>query len=259
MNVTEKESYGTLPSPVRTGYTFDGWFTSGGVRITDNATVDITESQTLYAHWTQIPPKSYTVTFDANGGTVSPATKTVTVGETYGIMPTPIKDGYTFDGWWHMTSSGDGGVKISGSFVVNLNGPETLQAHWIKNEVVMRFVDVPTDYCLYDAIYWAVGEGVTKGTTDTTFSPKVTCSTAHIITFLWRAFGSPEPTVENPYTDLNMGSYFAKAAIWAYEKDLVSGDSFNGGKPCTRSSAAECQHLTFGHDKKPLVERLIFS
>ena len=155
----------------------------------------------------------------------------------YGSLPIPVRDGYAFDGWF--TS---GASQVTSSTIVNLSGNQELQAHWTKvepviqkTEPVVQFVDVPeTSFC-FDAVQWAVENGVTKGTTATTFSPQTTCSTAHIITFLWRAKGCPEPSISNPFSDLNPESYFAKAAIWAFEKGLVSGNIFNGGKPCTRA------------------------
>ena len=98
------------------------------------------------------------------------------------------------------------------------------------------FDDVlPGAYC-FDPVVWAVERGVTNGTTDTTFSPSDTCKTAHILTFLWRANGSPEPSAANPFSDVPSGSYYEKAAVWAYENGLVSGNAFNGDSFCTRAA-----------------------
>lgn len=98
------------------------------------------------------------------------------------------------------------------------------------------FTDVATTSPYADAINWAVEKGITSGTTATTFSPNATCTTAQILTFLWRAKGSPEPTITNPFTDLKDTDYYYKAAIWAYEKGLISGTTLSGGTPCSRSS-----------------------
>lgn len=87
---------------------------------------------------------------------------------------------------------------------------------------------------------WAVDKGITAGTSKTTFSPNSTCTTAQILTFLWRSQGSPEPTSKtNTFTDIKESDYFYKAALWAKENNIVSRDStvFNGNTPCTRSSA----------------------
>lgn len=99
-----------------------------------------------------------------------------------------------------------------------------------------RFSDVAEDAYYAQAVNWALERGITSGTTPTTFSPGVTCTTGQILTFLWRANGSPAPTVENPFTDLDRDSYCAQAALWAYEKGLVSGTVFGADRPCTRSA-----------------------
>lgn len=93
-----------------------------------------------------------------------------------------------------------------------------------------------TDY--YAApVLWAVENSVTSGTSATTFSPNNTCTTAQILTFLWRAKGSPEPTEKtSPFTDIKESDYYYKAALWAKENGLISGTTFNGNAPCTRAS-----------------------
>lgn len=126
--VTAGSPYGELPTPTRDGYTFDGWYTSatGGERITAASTVERTAGHTLYAHWTGAV-QSYTVSFDANGGSVSPSGKTVIQGEPYGTLPTPTRSGYDFDGWYISSS---GGTQITASTVVERTANHTLYAHW---------------------------------------------------------------------------------------------------------------------------------
>lgn len=97
------------------------------------------------------------------------------------------------------------------------------------------FVDVKKKDYYADAVVWAVDKGITTGTSATTFSPNVTCTVAQIMTFLWRANGAPQPSCANPFTDVPENAYYAKAALWAYEKGLVSGSTFGGDAPCTRS------------------------
>ena len=77
--------------------------------------------------------------------------------------------------------------------------------------------------------------GVTAGTSPTTFSPDLTCTTAQILTFLFRANGSPLHSFENPFTDVKESDYFYNAATWAGELGLVDGQTFGGNSPCTRS------------------------
>lgn len=98
------------------------------------------------------------------------------------------------------------------------------------------FDDVPADAYFAEAVAWAVKGGVTAGTSDTTFSPDQTCTTAQILAFLWRASGEPEPRTENPFTDVSSGDYYYKAALWAFEMGLVGEGTFNGNSPCTRSA-----------------------
>lgn len=96
------------------------------------------------------------------------------------------------------------------------------------------FSDVLSNAYYYDAVKWAVENRITSGTSATTFSPDTTCTTAQILTFLWRANGSPEPTTTAAFTDIPADAYYAKAAAWAAEKGMVSGTTFGGDTPCTR-------------------------
>ncbi len=96
------------------------------------------------------------------------------------------------------------------------------------------FTDVSADAYYADAVKWAAKEGIAGGTSATTFSPDATCTTAQILTFLWRVNGSPEPAAAASFTDVPADAYYAKAAAWAAEKGLVSGATLNGDAPCTR-------------------------
>lgn len=101
------------------------------------------------------------------------------------------------------------------------------------------FNDVkPGDY-FYDAVNWAVEKGITTGTSATTFSPNASCTRAQIVTFLWRASGSPEPkTASNPFTDVAANAYYCKAVLWAVENGITTGTSattFSPDSPCTRA------------------------
>lgn len=96
------------------------------------------------------------------------------------------------------------------------------------------FTDVAANSAFAPAISWAVENGVTTGKTPTTFAPNENCTNGQILTFLWRANGSPEPTIDNPFTD-SIPASFQKAAVWAHEKGLVSGGVFGSDTPCTRS------------------------
>lgn len=101
------------------------------------------------------------------------------------------------------------------------------------------FTDVPASAYYYDAVLWAVENGVTEGTSATTFSPDMSCTRAQMVTFLWRAAGSPEPvTTTNPFTDVNSGVYYYDAVLWAVEQGITSGTSATTFAPdatCTRA------------------------
>lgn len=120
------QSYGELPTPVRANYIFDGWFTSkdGGTQVTSDTIVSALVNQTLYAHWT---PKTFTVTFNANGGTVSNNSKTVVYGSKLGTLPTPTQDYYDFDGWFTAATGGD---KVTADTVFTSSKNEIYYAHW---------------------------------------------------------------------------------------------------------------------------------
>ena len=133
--VTYAAVYGDLPTPTRAGYTFAGWWTapSGGTQVTATTTVSITSAQTLYAHWTL---NTYNVTFDANGGSVSSASKTVTYAAAYGDLPVPTRAGHTFAGWWTAAS---GGTQVTTSAKVSITSAQTLYAHWTLNTYNVTF------------------------------------------------------------------------------------------------------------------------
>ncbi|MCC8044360.1 MAG: InlB B-repeat-containing protein, partial [Clostridiales bacterium] len=128
MEVTYGTAYGSLPEATRKGYTFLGWYTAvdGGSKVTGETTVSTAEHHTLYAHW---KVKSYTVTFDANGGSVSTESKKVTYEKAYGTLPTPKRSGYKFSGWYTKAS---GGSKVTKTTTVSKASAHTLYAHWTK-------------------------------------------------------------------------------------------------------------------------------
>ncbi len=87
------------------------------------------------------------------------------------------------------------------------------------------FEDVDANAWYADAVEWAVEQGVTSGTSDTTFSPDATCTRAQMVTFLWRANGSPKAAGANPFTDVSSGAYYYDAVLWAAEKGITGGTS----------------------------------
>jgi len=132
-SVTVGSAYGTLPTPTRTGYTFNGWFTAqtGGTQVTSSTTVTQTADHTLYARWTEESesPTIATVTYNANGGSVSPTSASVMVGSAYGTLPIPTRTGYTFTGWF---TAQTGGTQVTSSTTVTQTADHTLYARWTE-------------------------------------------------------------------------------------------------------------------------------
>ena len=175
---------------------------------------------------------SYTLTFDTNGGSaISKVSKTS--GTTVDLTGyTPTRDGYTFDGWY---SNRELTIKVTS---IKLTSNTTIYAKWTAKSD-MSFTDVADKAYYRDAVEWAVDNGITKGTTATTFSPNATCTRAQAVTFLWRAAGSPEPETRTmPFTDIPVGSYYYDAVLWAVENGITKGTSdttFSPNMTCTRA------------------------
>jgi len=116
----------------------------------------------------------------------------------------------------------------------------TVEATFMEdNSMLNFFVDVPAGAYCYDAVLWAAKEGITAGTTATTFSPNATCTRAQAVTFLWRAAGSPAPQSHvMPFTDVAEGSYYHDAVLWAVENGITKGTTdttFSPNAKCTRA------------------------
>ena len=102
----------------------------------------------------------------------------------------------------------------------------------------MPFTDVPVGSYYYDAVLWAVENGITKGTSDTRFSPNMTCTRAQIVTFLWRSEKSPAAGSRNPFADVKSTAYYADAVLWAVKEDITKGTTsttFSPDADCTRA------------------------
>ena len=129
--VTFNGKYGQLPDNLtRTGYTFTGWYTdaSGGTKIKNDSVYSVAGNQVLYARWTA---NKYTLTFDANGGSVSTATTLLAYGSEYGKLPTPTRDYYTFNGWY---TAPNGGTKVTSTTKMG-TGNTTIYARWSENSI----------------------------------------------------------------------------------------------------------------------------
>ncbi len=128
--VQHNGTYGEMPTPIRSGYHFDGWYTekNGGSKVDANTSVTTKEAHMLYAHWSEA---KFNITLDPNGGTLANTTYEVTYNSPYGEMPTPNRAGYDFDGWF---TEKDDGTKVEASTVVTAAEPHMLYAHWTAHE-----------------------------------------------------------------------------------------------------------------------------
>ena len=107
-------------------------------------------------------------------------------------------------------------------------------------ETETGFSDVKSGAYYADAVAWAVEQGITTGTSDTTFSPEELCTRGQIITFLWRAAGSPEPqSMAGYFADVSRDSYYFKATQWANEQGMTTGIGFDPDYSCTRADAVD--------------------
>lgn len=103
----------------------------------------------------------------------------------------------------------------------------------------IEFEDVTSEDYFFQPVQWALERGIANGTSETTFSPAEICSCAQIITFLWRAEGSPEPKTTVAVSGVSPDDYYYKAVLWAAENDMFSRDAFSPSAPCTRAMAVE--------------------
>ncbi len=165
---------------------------------------------------------TYTLTFDTNGGSaIDKITKDS--GTTIDLAAyKPTRAGYTFAGWF----SDKALTKAVTS--VKLTANTTVYAKWTQDGGTVQnpFVDVKKGAYYYDAVLWAVDQKITSGTSATTFSPDASCTRAQMVTFLWRAAGSPKAeNTKNPFTDVKADAYYYDAVLWAVEKGVTSGTS----------------------------------
>ena len=177
-------------------------------------------------------------------GTVTVSPKNAAGGTTVTVTVKP-NDGYVLETLTVIDKNGDE-LKLTdkgnGKYTFTMPGSKVeVKATFMEdNSVLNFFYDVPNDAFFYEAVKWAVKSGVTNGLTDTMFGPYEPCTRAQIVTFLWRAAGSPEPKAMSSFADVPAGSYYAKAVAWAIENGITTGTGdgkFSPDATCTRAQA----------------------
>ena len=189
--------------------------------------------------------RTYSVTVESSqNGTVTASSTRAEKGDTITVTAS-ANSGYAVSGVTVKTAGGDT-VKVTdngnGKYTFTMPAANvTVTAAFSKTQTTVSFADVSSDSYCADAVKWAVENGVTNGTTATTFSPNAACTRGQIVTFLWRAAGSPAPkTTVNPFTDVAADAYYAKAVLWAVENGITNGTTattFSPDAPCTRAQA----------------------
>ena len=306
-----------LPTPTRSSYSFNGWFTeaTGGEEVTENTV--FTEDMTIYAHWTKL----HLVEFDANGGRVSPVSNLTDENGQLSVLPTPTRSSYSFNGWFteetggnavtvntvytqdttiyaHWTYTGgsstggntggggtgenstgnskpgiditdsdngtieawpkdpkpgdkvnvdvtpDNGYEDNGILVTDKNGnrlpvtknsdgtysfvysgiPVTVTADIrpVETRQWNPFADVNASDWFHDYVKYAWEQELMVGTSDKTFSPAVNATRGMVVTILWRLENEPAPKAKNPFTDMTQ-NWYIDAVSWASENNIVNG------------------------------------
>ena len=219
--------------PTAEGWTFVGWYLESACTTPYDFTLGVTGDLTLYAKWVEgSPPPVYTVWFDSNGVGSAPAPQDVESGNTATEPGAPGVETWTFCGWYLEPECVN-----AYDFSTPVTADITLYAKW---ERVNPFDDVIEGRFYYDAVLWAyyATPQITNGMDATHFAPEDTCKRSHIVTFLWRAKGCPEPTMtESPFTDVtNKSAFYYKAVLWAVENGITAGKS-----PTTFAPDAGCK------------------
>lgn len=254
----------TVRAGSRSGYTFNGWTSGSNVVFDDPSAAETTftmpeGSVTVTANWSRDGGSSSSGRDDSDpsyavetpdkteNGSVSVSPKNASQGDRVTVTVKP-DTGYELDSLkvldkngkeLALTDKGDGKF----TFIMPAGRVE-VKAAFTEEVKISPFRDVPTDAYYYEAVKWAQKKGITGGIGDGLFGPNQPCTRAQIVTFLWRAAGSPEPEgTAAGMTDVAAGSYYEKAVAWAIENGITTGTAdglFAPDATCTRA-----QGMTF--------------
>ena len=216
-------------------------------------TCSVCHKYTSYPYVPGAPTYPATAPAAPNGTvTISPANASKGANVTVTVKP---NDGYVLETLTVTDKNGDE-LKLTdkgnGKYTFTMPGSKVeVKATFMEdNSVFNFFYDVPNDAFFYEAVKWAVKSGVTNGLSDTMFGPYESCTRAQIVTFLWRAAGSPEPkATTSAMTDLNPNAYYYKAVLWAIENGITDGmteTTFAPDATCTRGQSVTFLYRALG-------------
>ena len=185
----------------------------------------------------------YTITVDSvKHGTITVSPKSAYKGDTVTVTVKPDK-GYELDTLKVLDKDGDK-VKITekkGKYTFTMPASKvTVKGKFVEEAPEQIFADVPADAYCYEAVKWAASEGITGGIGNNLFAPGLPCTRGQIVTFLWRAAGSPAPKSMSSFADVAEDAYYAKAVAWAVENGITGGTGdgkFSPDATCTRAQA----------------------
>ena len=265
---TTNQKLAKLPKADRGGkYEFDGWYTekTGGDEITTETVFK--SDTTVYAHWTKVSSGSSggsgshssstypIIVEDAKNGEVTSSHKYASAGTTVTLTVDPAA-GYTLGSLTAYTSN-KVDLKLTdkgeGKYTFTMPASKVFVAS-VFNPVNGRFVDVPSGSYFEEAVNWAVANGITTGTSATTFDPDGICTRAQAVTFLWRAAGSPAPkSTVMPFVDVPADSYYYDAVLWAMELGITKGTSDTAFSPNATCSRAQIVTFLWRANGSPAV------
>lgn len=240
--------------PTKSGYTFGGWYKDSTLQTPwDFANGTVTADTTLYAKWTANPPApsyddsdpTYAVSAPAaENGSVTVSPKNASAGSTLTITVKP-DSGYVLE-TISATDRNGNDLKLTdrgnGKYTFTMPGSrvEVKVTFMEDNSILNFFYDVPNGAYYYDAVKWAVDNGITGGVGNSLFAPNQPCTRGQIVTFLWRAAGSPVVNYAMNMTDVAEDAYYGEAVRWALSEGITTGIgdiTFGPDAACTRAQA----------------------
>ena len=261
----------TIDAGMRLGYTFAGWTSNDDVSLGNWYSSSTTFTMPAYdvtvtANWRLTPidptPSIPSVSnlypieiLDTTNGAVTSSHKYASAGTTVTLTVNPAA-GYTLGSLTAYTSN-KVDLKLTdkgeGKYTFTMPASKVFVAS-VFNPVNGRFVDVPSGSYFEEAVNWAVANGITTGTSATTFDPDGICTRAQAVPFLWRAAGSPAPANSaTPFTDVAADSYYAQAVAWAVENGITKGTSDTTFSPDAHCSRAQIVTFLWRAQKSPVV------